>query len=433
MNPRLSSIDGGECLETIRRLDRMGIRFAGTPEEASAARWLANRFNAMGLRDVRVQEFPCLTFAYSRCRVDGLWGGDWHRLPSIPAAHSAATPSGAVEGELILVEKLPARPADCRRLLEGKVGLVFCSEIFQRDRFRRIMRAGPRALLLVDDRFPNDWTVAIGFPRHWVDLISCPVVNLPHAAAWDAVRHGMSRVRLEVGCRVEESVSQNVIGEIPGRERAEEVIVVSAHHDSVINNSGADDNGSGVAAVLALARCFAGEPGRRTLRFISYGAEEQLSEGARHYALEASDRDRIQFVLNVDAVGAWMGQTDIYYTGAPELAATVEEVNRELSFPGHVRRELSPFSDHFPLNLFGIPAVWYYRRSYLTARHFHHSALETPDVVSPAVLERTVRAQAALLERVVDAAEMPFPRHIPASQLRRLRKMGRDWCGLKDI
>ena len=431
MSRRLSSIDGDYCSDVIRQLDGIGIRFAGTPGEAAAARWIADRFAAMVLENVQVREFPCLSFAYSDCRVEALQGGDWVRLPSLPAAHSLATASGALEGELVMVERIPARAAECRRLLEGKVGLLFCSEIFRLDRFRRVMKAAPLALLLVDDRFPNDWTVAIGFPRHWVDLISCPVVNLPHSAAWEAVRRGASRVRLDVRCRSEKSFSQNVIGEVPGREKPEEVIVVSAHHDSVINNPGADDNLSGVAAVLALARCFSGNPARRTLRFISYGAEEQLSEGARHYALEVPDRDRIQFVLNIDAVGAWMGQTDIFYTGSPELAATVEAANRDVDFPGHVRRELSPFSDHFPLNLFGIPAVWYYRRSYLTARHFHHSDRETPEVVSPGVMERTVRAQAALLERVADAVEVPFQRHIPGGQLRRLRKMGRDWCGLR--
>ena len=66
----------------------------------------------------------------------------------------------------------------------------------------------------------------------------------------------------------------NIEVELPGRERPDEIIVIGAHYDSVFNCPGANDNASGVAALLALARAFADDRGARTLRFVAFVNEE---------------------------------------------------------------------------------------------------------------------------------------------------------------
>jgi hypothetical protein len=417
-------------MKTIEHLDSMGIRFAGTREEKRAANWIEKQFAKLGLKKVEQQEFPCLSFDYSRCLLTVLADGKWHAVPVEAAAHTPSTPEGGIEATLEVVEKIPARNSECRSLMQDKIILLTTTELFDPAAFKRVMNAGPKGILTVDDRFPNDWTVAVGFPRYWVDMITCPVLNVSYMDAWEIVRHQIKRVHIDVDATVTEAVSQNVIAEIRGRGCPDEVIVISGHHDSVINNPGADDNCTGVAAALELARVFAQKKPQRTLRFISYGAEEQLSEGARHYALNASDRDKIQLVVNVDAIGAWMGQTKIFLSGPPALEKMVEKVSDEQSFPGHILKEICPFSDHFPLNYFGVPIIWYYRMTYTAARHFHHSALENPDVVSPDVLERTIRHQTAILDLVANAEKLPYPRKVPASQMKALQKMGKEWAGL---
>ena len=224
-------------------------------------------------------------------------------------------------------------------------------------------------------------------------------------------------------------MSQNVIGEIKGQ--IDEVVVLSGHHDSVANNPGADDNLTGVASIIELARIFAGSRMRRTLRFISYGTEEQLSEGARHYAASVQDAGKIQLAINIDAVGAWMGKTEVFCNGSRSLRTFVERINRETGFPGHIITEICPFSDHFPLNLIGIPTVWYYRPTFVAARHFHHSSQETIDVISPKVLEETIRNQVALLELVANEDPLPFDRTISMTQRKKLGKFSKDWMGMK--
>lgn len=424
-----SAISGRECLKIATHLHNMGIRFAGSPGEKEAADWIEQRYRQLGLQNIWQQEFPCLTYSYGKCEVAVLSHDGWQTIPSEPAAHSPSTPGGTVEGDLMVVEKIPENAATAQKMLAGKIGLIYVSELFQLERLKRVMGARPAGLLAVDDRFPNEWNVGVGFPRYWIDFLSCPIINVSYRDAWEIVQQGSSRVRLELDASVQSAVSQNVIGELPGTDLSDEVIIISAHHDSVLNNPGADDNGTGVAAVLELARAFVDRPHRRTLRFISYGTEEQLSEGARYYAENAADLDRIQFVLNVDSIGAIMGQTVIFYAGSPDMEKLVRLANETTNFPGHICRELSPFSDHFPLNVRGIPAVWYYRKTFAGARHYHHSVLETPEVLSPSVLENTVRHQAVLLEEVSNAQPLPFANRISDEQMTTLKQMGVEWFG----
>ncbi len=417
-------------MDTIRRLEQIGIRLAGSPQEQSAADWIQEKFGQTGLYNPHQQKFPCLTFGHSRCETSILVSGQWKQIDSEPAAHTPSTPSDGVEGELLFIEKIPESPQGCKSLLKGKIGVVYYSALMKRlANFQNIMQAEALALLIVDDRIPNGWTVAIGFPRYWVDFISCPLVNISYMDAWELARQEVRSVRLQVDAFVREAASQNVIGEIRGTGAPDEVIVISGHHDSVANNPGVDDNCTGVAAVLELARIFSKSEPLRTLRFLSFGTEEQLSEGARHYALTASDIDHIQFVLNIDSIGAVMGQTRIYCSGPEELQGLLEEVNNETGFPGHIIRELSPFSDHFPLNLRGIPAVWYYRQTFRAARHYHHSTLETLDVLSPKILESTLRHQAALLDRLANQTPIPCPRRLTEEQKNELQRMAKEWFG----
>lgn len=67
---------------------------------------------------------------------------------------------------------------------------------------------------------------------------------------------------------------RNIESEIRGRDRPGEVVIVGAHYDSVPGGPGADDNASGVASMLALARRFAGTHPSRTVRFVGFTNEE---------------------------------------------------------------------------------------------------------------------------------------------------------------
>lgn len=66
----------------------------------------------------------------------------------------------------------------------------------------------------------------------------------------------------------------NVILELPGKELPDEIILIGAHYDTVMNSPGADDNASGIACLLELIRLLHGYPNKRTLRFAAFTLEE---------------------------------------------------------------------------------------------------------------------------------------------------------------
>jgi Zn-dependent M28 family amino/carboxypeptidase len=107
----------------------------------------------------------------------------------------------------------------------------------------------------------------------------------------------------------------NIEAILPGHGAAEEIIVVGAHYDSVADSPGADDNASGVAAMLELARLLAGTALPRTVRFVAFANEEAPffygdEMGSNLYAASAQAQgERIEAMLSLETVG--------YYTDQP--------------------------------------------------------------------------------------------------------------------
>jgi Zn-dependent M28 family amino/carboxypeptidase len=101
----------------------------------------------------------------------------------------------------------------------------------------------------------------------------------------------------------------NVIAEKPGTGRPDEIYIICGHYDSITNQPwtdapGADDNGSGTAAVLEAARVMAQVPFEATIRFIAFGGEEQGLIGSRRYIEQhvvPLDED-VRGVVNLDMI-----------------------------------------------------------------------------------------------------------------------------------
>ncbi|HUF81741.1 MAG TPA: M28 family peptidase [Burkholderiales bacterium] len=108
---------------------------------------------------------------------------------------------------------------------------------------------------------------------------------------------------------------RNIEVEVPGGVRAGEIIVVGAHYDSVAGAPGGNDNGSGVGAVLELARVFRGATPARTLRFVLFVNEEPPfyrgdAMGSRQYARRSKARaERIVAMFSLETIG--------YYSDRP--------------------------------------------------------------------------------------------------------------------
>ncbi len=115
---------------------------------------------------------------------------------------------------------------------------------------------------------------------------------------------------------VEGVLCENLIAELAGGDRAEEIVVVGAHYDSVGDIPAANDNGSGVAATLALARRFAGQQPQRTIRFLAFVNEEppyfQTDQmGSFVYARRCKERgDKVIAMLSLETIGYYTREKD---------------------------------------------------------------------------------------------------------------------------
>ena len=112
----------------------------------------------------------------------------------------------------------------------------------------------------------------------------------------------------------------NLVATLPGSSRADEIVVVGAHYDSILGSPGANDNASGVAALLCIARALAAEPSNhRTIRFVAFVNEEPphfqtWSMGSRVHARRAKTRaEKIVAMLSLETLGYYSDEFNSQY------------------------------------------------------------------------------------------------------------------------
>ena len=148
------------------------------------------------------------------------------------------------------------------------------------------------------------------------NLLNCPE-ELAQAADWIEARFtaaGYEVSRQEY--RVSGQECYNLEVEISGVTEPEEIVVIGAHYDTVVGTPGANDNSSGVAAMLALAGKFFNRKTERTLRFVAFVNEEppffQTGKmGSRVYARRCRERDEnVVAMISLETIGYYSDSSD---------------------------------------------------------------------------------------------------------------------------
>ncbi len=200
-------------------------------------------------------------------------------------------------------------------------------------------------------------------------------------------------------------VGHNLLGWIPGTDHPDSYLVLTAHYDhlGVVNGdiyNGADDNASGVAALLAAARHFTANPPAHSVVLAFLDAEEMGLQGARAFVNEAVvPLDRIVMNVNLDMVSrSEVGE--IYAAGTyhyPFLLPLVEEVAeapRITVLTGHDSPDLPPgqdwtmASDHAPFHQQGIPFIYFGVEDHPG----YHDPSDTFENITPAFFVESTRS-----------------------------------------
>lgn len=147
----------------------------------------------------------------------------------------------------------------------------------------------------------------------------------------------------------------NIVAEIRG---SSDIVVIGAHYDSVFGCPAANDNGSGVAALLALARRFAGQQTKRTLRFVAFPNEEQphflkREMGSLIYAQRCKQRgENIAAMISVETIGYFSDAAGSQHYPLPALNLFYPKSGNFIAFVGNVasralvRETISTFRQH---------------------------------------------------------------------------------------
>lgn len=107
-----------------------------------------------------------------------------------------------------------------------------------------------------------------------------------------------------VASRHGDSYLGNVVATLPGTERPDEVLVIGAHFDTVYGTPGADDNASGVAGMLEVARAIAAVPQAATIEFVAYDREEDYLDGSWAHAGEIAGSGRtVLGMVSLEMIG----------------------------------------------------------------------------------------------------------------------------------
>lgn len=182
----------------------------------------------------------------------------------------------------------------------------------------------------------------------------------------------------------------NVIAEIPGTEKPDEVVIVSGHLDSWDGATGATDNGTGCATTMEAARLLvkAGVRPKRTLRFILWGGEEQGLLGSKAYVEKHKDE-----MAKISAVLVHDGGTNYCagITATPTMVkpleavfAPVADLDPEMPFKVREVKGLSGGgSDHASFLSANVPGFFWSQKGRANYNHTHHTQFDTYDAAIP--------------------------------------------------
>jgi len=360
----------------LRRLtDEIGGRVTGSPEMAKAVEWGVGAFRAAGV-DVHTEKYTLpVSWSEGDTRLE-LPGPVKFPVRLKATGWSPAIPVGGIEANVVDVGYGSEDDfAKVGGLVKGAILLVH-SDIGSTwaDLFNEYMRPpliiehavkdGAKAILWMGAR------ERLLLYRH-TNSLAGEIDKIPQAvvAREDAMRlartvaayPGKVRVHFDMPNKIGKPMEQeNVVGEIRGYEKPDEVVILGAHLDSWELGTGALDNGCNAALVIEAARAIkaTGLLPRRTIRFVLFSGEEQGTVGSFEYVkAHRAELDKIRAVITFDAgIGRVTGYS---LGGRRDIEAGVREILKPLESWGanNHTNDASFGTDNFDFLLEGVPTL----------------------------------------------------------------------------
>lgn len=421
---RDSAMHDGWAYERLADLtDLVGPRLSGSPGAAAAVEQVAAAMRKLGakvtLQPVKVPHWVRGVEMAELVDYAGRPAGLSQRVVLTALGGSGATPATGLTAPVLVVrsfEELQTRAA------EVKGAIVLFDVVFDQEMAERGLAGpayghgsnyrtnGPRkaaelgaAAALVRSVGGAEYRVA-----HTGATLLADGAHIPAAAVTteDALliqrlaARGPLRMHLTLTPQtLPDADSYNVIAELPGSDKADEVVIVSGHLDSWDLATGANDDGAGVAGAmgaLATLKKLNLQP-RRTIRMIAWMNEENGLRGGKAYfaAHQGKLETQIAGVESDSGAGRPFGLISSVAPAAEHLFDPLRTALEPLGAGVFMRRDVAGAADLSPLEDAGMPVFepLVDGHNYF---HYHHTAADTLDKVNPEYLQRHVAVMAAL-------------------------------------
>jgi aminopeptidase YwaD len=383
------AFSGTRAFAIVQHLgDDIGSRAAGSAGETEAAEYMRDELESYGY-EATIQEFPFETVT----QLDTELVVDVRESPVFATVAMGNSPTGTADGEVIIAGI--GRPSDFPENTDGKIALIERRELTFAEKALNAQAAGAAGVIV----YNNEDGPFIGL----LDAaVSIPVVSMPRldgqtlANLITASNEPISG-RLVVESLTSAGESRNVIAKPPEGECS---IIVGGHYDSVANGPGANDNGSGTAVAIELARALAADGELDDVCFVLFGAEEIGLVGSGYYvaSLTADERAGIDAMLNFDMLGVGEGWPLSGSSSVLEVAADEAEglgLDYHLSgLPTNVG------SDHASFAAAGIPVAFF--NCFCDPRY--HTSQDAAAFVEPDRLQEAGDLGMATIEALLNAA-----------------------------
>jgi carboxypeptidase Q len=313
--------------------DTFGHRLSGSESLEQAIDWAVAEMRRDGLENVRKEPVMVPRWVRGRESLD-LVLPIRQSLVMLGLGNSVGTRSGGIEADVVVVgsfEELERRAADAKgRIVLFNVPFTRYGEtvLYRADGPSRAARLGALAVLVRSVGPPGLRTAHTGALRYAEDAPQIPAAAISTEDADRLQRLSDRRVRVRVRLSMEarmepDAQSYNVIGELRGRERPEEIVVVGGHIDSWDVGTGASDDGGGCVVTwdaLRLMKTLNLRP-RRTVRVVLFTNEENGLRGALAYR-DAHMAELANHVLLLESDGGVFDPAGFGFSG-PDTARPI--------------------------------------------------------------------------------------------------------------
>jgi hypothetical protein len=418
---RAKALAGTRAYEIVRSLTvEVGPRPAGSKALNDAVEWGLRTMKALGLSNVHAEKTTVPHWV--RGEESGEIVAPYPQPVHLAAlGGSVGTPEGGIEAPVIEVPSLEAIAKLDPAQVKGKI--VFFNGHMRRTKdaagygeavpvrgagASAAARLGAVAVVIRSIGTDNNRTPHTGAMRYaeGVEKIPAAALSTPDADLLDAeVASGKPvTFRLKLGAHVLPDVeTASVVGDIPGREKPEEIVLLGAHLDSWDLGTGAIDDAAGCGIMLETARRIAELPKkpRRTIRVVLFANEEFGISGARSYA-EAHKGELGRHVMagesDLGSGQVWRISSHVDPAKLPIVAGLAKLLGVEQG-----ANSSGGGSDLGPMSPARVPVISLSQDA-SAYFDFHHTANDTLDKIDPKDLDQNVAAWVAVAYAI---AEMP--------------------------